>query len=226
MRKILSVMALAAVLAFSGCDKESEDNSFVTLLPTVELKGDEVVVLNLGDSYTDAGADVELDGVPRTDFSVDGSVDTSEPDLYQITYTMVNEDGYSVSATRDIYVTDPTFQTKWFCKVNVKRDGSIKLRGLFVYFEKLDDTHIKCEDLLGGYYLYGAGYGPMYAASGVIEISEPDADGWAEITGYTGGEVAAWGDAIKGVSGKINVKDGKFHFTVPYDKYVFEPLCE
>lgn len=223
MRKILSIMAVALTVVLAGCSKDSENNSFVTLLPTVELKGEPVVTLSVGDSYTDAGADVAINGEPRTDFVVDGSVNTSEPGLYPITYSMMNVDGYSASATRLVYVSDPTFQTQWFVPVSIARDGKLFYTDVMLMFEKLDDTHIYCEDLMGGFYCYARGIGPDAAAEAIITISDPDSDGWAEIEEYQGGDVVYWGDAIDGISGKINVKTGILHWHTSYAGMDFEP---
>ena len=104
MAAMLSVMALL----LPGCEKDDEtaNVSFVTTYPVVTLLGDQWEVLQVGETFTDAGAEA-FEGETAIDFTTSGSVDTSVPGVYVLTYTAVNQDGYSSSERRYVGVITP-----------------------------------------------------------------------------------------------------------------------
>lgn len=220
MKKILSIIAVAAAVTLSGCSKDSENNSFVTLLPSVELKGDAQVFLNLGDSYTDAGADVSIGGEPVSNPDVYSDVNTAEMGIYSVTYSTRNVDGYSASASRTVYVSDLSHKTKWYTPVVLKRDGKDTYPGIVITLEKASDNSKKIivEDLIGGYYKYGRGYGDEYAVHGSITLSEPDADGWAEIVDFEAGIIESWAEdgPVESITGKFNVNTAEYEWHTKY----------
>jgi len=79
-----------------------------TVAPTITLKGQSVVDVHIGDTYTDAGA-IAVDNVDGsvTVFTT-GSVDTSTLDSYTITYTATDTAGNIGTATRIVNVVDVT----------------------------------------------------------------------------------------------------------------------
>lgn len=98
------------LLAFSflwvGCeDEETDDVSFVTSYPVFELTGGEVISIVAGGAFVDPGVVATEDGneIPVTTI---GSVDTSTPGVYQLTYVATNQDGFEGSATREVVVTE------------------------------------------------------------------------------------------------------------------------
>ena len=98
---MLSIIAL-----FSSCDdKETEDISRVTYYPLLEMAGEEIVVLDMGSTFTDAGV-TALVGGEDAEVTIDGSVDTSVPGIYALTYSAYNEDGFSASILRQVIVQD------------------------------------------------------------------------------------------------------------------------
>ena len=104
MAAMLSVMAFLLL----GCEKDDEtaNVSFVTTYPVVTLLGDQWEVLQVGETFTDAGAEA-FEGETAIDFTTSGSVDTSVPGVYVLTYTAVNQDGYSSSERRYVGVITP-----------------------------------------------------------------------------------------------------------------------
>ncbi len=102
-------MALALLsLGMYSCEKDDETAhvSFVTTYPTVTLNGEEWNVVPQGEAFTDSGA-VAMEGDKEIDVTTSGTVDTSTPGVYLITYTATNSDGFSASATRKIGVISP-----------------------------------------------------------------------------------------------------------------------
>ncbi|WP_164977397.1 immunoglobulin-like domain-containing protein [Ancylomarina salipaludis] len=97
---------LCIIALFSSCDdKGTEDISRITYYPLLEMAGEEIVVLNVGDTFTDAGV-TALVGGESAEVTIDGSVDASVAGIYALVYTAYNEDGFSASVLRQVIVQD------------------------------------------------------------------------------------------------------------------------
>lgn len=94
---------MGALLFIGGCG-DSTDESTDTSAPTIKLNGETDIVLNVGDTYSDAGASVIDDISNNLQVVVTGSVDTSTPGTYVLTYTSSDEAGNTTSITRTITV--------------------------------------------------------------------------------------------------------------------------
>ncbi|MGZ2370242.1 DUF5011 domain-containing protein [Ancylomarina sp. YFZ004] len=106
MKKILYLSMLSIIALFSSCDdKGTEDISRITYYPLLEMAGEEIVVLNVGDAYTDAGVSA-LVGGESAEVTIDGTVDASVAGIYSIHYSAYNEDGFSASVLRQVIVQD------------------------------------------------------------------------------------------------------------------------
>lgn len=109
MKKIILFSFLA--LAFlAGCtQKDIVDTadqvgiSKVTYYPILTLKGDLYVTVSSGSAFTDAGA-TAVAGSTSVPVTTSGTVDTSKPGVYVVTYTATNKDGFSASALRYVIV--------------------------------------------------------------------------------------------------------------------------
>lgn len=106
------ILFLLAIASFLSCNKNTvtENDQYVgiskiTYYVVLTLKGDAIMSLVKGDSFTDPGVTSTANGsdVPYT---TDGTVDTNTPGLYVLTYSAVNSDGYSSSVTRQVVVLD------------------------------------------------------------------------------------------------------------------------
>jgi hypothetical protein len=108
MKKFLKISLyaiLGAVLSTSCEDDETANVSFVTSYPVFDLTGGEAVtVLGNGSAFVDPGAVATENGTP-IDVQTTGTVDTSTPGLYRLTYSATNSDGYSATASRLVAVT-------------------------------------------------------------------------------------------------------------------------
>ncbi|WP_276499078.1 immunoglobulin-like domain-containing protein [Pontibacter litorisediminis] len=103
-----AVVLFATILLLAGCEKDDEtaNVSFVTTYPTVALIGDQWEVVQVGESFTDPGIEA-FEGETAIEYTTSGTVDTSVPGVYVLTYTAVNQDGFSASATRYVGVITP-----------------------------------------------------------------------------------------------------------------------
>ncbi len=72
--------------------------------PVITLNGASKVYIKVGETYTDAGATAvdSIDG--ETKVTVSGSVDTGTMGVYTLTYTSVDGDANTSTATRTVYV--------------------------------------------------------------------------------------------------------------------------
>jgi Domain of unknown function (DUF5011) len=113
MKKLLikiSSIAFAAFL-FQSCAKEPsfdypEDtvgSSKIVYFPSVNIKGDKLVIMNQGTAFTDPGVTSLLNGQPLA-FTTAGSVDINKPGIYNLTYSATTPAGYSASDYRTVAV--------------------------------------------------------------------------------------------------------------------------
>lgn len=77
--------------------------SKVTYYPILTLTGNSIIAIPNGTAYTDPGVKAQAAGadVPVT---TSGTVDANTDGVYTLTYSAVNSDGYSASATRKVVV--------------------------------------------------------------------------------------------------------------------------
>lgn len=95
-------------ISIAGCKKEGDKPSQTVTVsrPTINLIGDPVVILNVGDTYTDQGATYydSLYGDNGT-LTTSTVVNTAEEGFYIVTYTATNRYGFEGSGTRLVAVT-------------------------------------------------------------------------------------------------------------------------
>jgi hypothetical protein len=95
MKKIKNILVMIAVLAtVTACDRDFEsDNIAVGTIrfPAIQLTGDEVVIVNQGGTYSDAGATASLgpeDITSKLEMSTD--LDLTSPGVYTVDYSVTN----------------------------------------------------------------------------------------------------------------------------------------
>lgn len=108
MKKITVIMALTALL-IQGCKKvENQYPSEVKEIsaPTITLNGDPVVILNVGEAYTDQGG-TYYDSLYGDNgvVSTDQEINTSEEGFFVVRYSAKNKYGFEGSAIRLVAVT-------------------------------------------------------------------------------------------------------------------------
>jgi hypothetical protein len=109
MKKLIQFCSLLTVL-FGACNKDEIHNtddqvgiSRVTHFAVLTLNGDRYVTIEEGGTFTDPGI-VATEGGADIPYTTEGSVNTGEVGVYDITYTAVNKDGFPASLTRTVVV--------------------------------------------------------------------------------------------------------------------------
>ncbi len=184
--KIVTLMFVAAVL--SSCERDLETEGItkkITYYPVFELEGEEEIVIHAGDDFTLPGAVAKEQGneipvtttISGTYFT--GSVTAIDPmlaDIYNINYSAVNQDGYSGSAARTVQVLPPPGDfvnsiEGVYTQTVVRTPGGGPANAdytdvEYAYVAKIAPNKFQLSDGIGGYYEYGRGYGPTFAATG------------------------------------------------------------
>ncbi len=91
---------------FFACEETTTDNiSSITYYPDFEIIGGEFYTVVQGQDFTDPGVVATEDGKELEVTVAGDQVDTSTPDVYTITYTATNSDGFSKTVSRTVVVT-------------------------------------------------------------------------------------------------------------------------
>ena len=99
----LAIGAAALLSQVLKSDSDSDDDS---LFPVITINGDNPVTVELGDTYTDAGASaIDVDGNPLT-VSSTSNVNTSSTGTYTVTYSATDSEGRVSIETRTVIVVD------------------------------------------------------------------------------------------------------------------------
>lgn len=106
----ISITILVALLIFTSCKKDTSDNVSKIVkvsYPEITLNGNDLAVVAVGASYTDAGAKLKDDitGAVSDIQPTSNNVNTAQPGLYVVTYSASNSNGFTTSATRLVAVT-------------------------------------------------------------------------------------------------------------------------
>lgn len=204
MKRILysCLLLCSLTVGFTSCDDEtSQDNSKITYYPEISLKGDAYTAIPVGQAYQEAGCAAEIGGNDvSSDVKVNGSVDTSKPGIYTLTYLSTNEDGFSASATRQVVVYDPTPSSVvsgvWYSTADSYRVASSTTAygaayPIIIYQVAPGEFYVS--DFLGGWYDQRATYGSAYAVTGKFKLNSDNTMTLEE--SYNAG----WGDELDGL---------------------------
>lgn len=165
MKKYISIiLAVALALFFVSCEKQSAGVTKITYYPVFVLNGDNPMIVPIGTAFTDPGFTATLEGVDITsEVTVDSNVDDSAMGVYSVSYSAVNKDGYSYTATRTVLVANPgNIDNIYsaFSKMGARQyDGCTTV----ITYDTANGYYV-IDDLCGGYYYYGRypGYEPTY----------------------------------------------------------------
>ncbi len=214
-----TILALAAPFVLTSCgDEESEGLSRITYYPTIELEGDNPYVVAKGAAYKDPGYVSIMGGQDVTDkVVITGIPDTNKSGDYTLTYnTAKNEDGFGASTTRRVIVADANDAVEglyWVSPASyrLRAGAQVAYGGTYpvVVINNGDGTY-SCDDMLGGWYYYRAGYGVNYAMQGVFSVAD---DGTVTLLE---GSVAGWGDGPDGYTGTFDAATGTFTMNTVY----------
>lgn len=208
MKNILKVIALSLVLfVAASCDDAETGLTKVTYYAQLELNGDQYMYATLGKEFVDPGVTAIMKGEDVSDkVKVDGKVDTQTSGLDTLTYTVVNEDGFSASTSRYVFVKDPADKYAGIYNVRTSEsfreyNGATIIYNTKEYDEKplliinQGDGTYSVNDLTGGWYWQRASLGTDYCIEGDIEIAN---DGAINLT-YSK-MVGGWKDSLEGLS--------------------------
>ncbi len=157
-------LALAA-LVFTSCSdsKDSEDQSRITVYAVLEMNGDPLVKLNVGDTFTDPGCKATLGGEDVSSKIVTTSnLDASTPGFYTINYKVVNADGFPATASRTVMVVNANKFASAY--LGESQFGSRHYYNAPIFISDKGNGTYLIDDIAGGFYCYGRypGYEPTY----------------------------------------------------------------
>lgn len=217
--KLLYLIVFSFALLASGCDDESTAGmTRITYYPTIEIQGSTSVVLNLGESYTEEGCYAELNGEDVSDqIIIKSGVNPSKIGIYSILYMAYNEDGFSVSASRTVYVVDPTsIATLYFGE---SQTATRHYYDAPIYITDNGDGTYQVDDIIGGLQFHGInpGFEPAYDLHAEANIRIADDNTVSQV-----GETGSWyfgdrGMVVKLVSGTFDPATRTFVLNVDYD---------
>ena len=209
------MMALSLLSCNDGNDEQTDKR--VTYYATLELDGEDRVVVDKGSAYVEPGVSAEMKGEDVTDkVTVLSDVDTSTSGVYSVSYSITNDDGFSVVKTRTVVVLDPNDPIEGFYMTSsdAYRDYDGTLTNYGGPFEVLiinnGDGSYYFEDLMAGWYCQRAGYGADYNMYSYVSINE---DGSLELLDSY---VPGWGDAADALEGTYDSATGKFTYVLDY----------
>lgn len=162
-----TLLVLAGFLAFlvsAGCRKIETGLTDITYFAVIELEGANPYVINLGDNYSEPGFTAILNGSDiSSNVTVGSNVNTSVPGIYSVTYTAVNEDGFSSSVSRAVYVLNPGGIDNVYSSYTRIGNTAYRVPSFLIKSTGTPGVY-EMEDLLGGFYYYGRypGYEPTY----------------------------------------------------------------
>ncbi len=169
-------MVLFFALSVSSCDDESTAGmTRITYYPTIELLGNTSVVLNLGESYVDEGCYAELNGEDiSNEVVVTSGINSNKVGIYSVSYEAYNEDGFSASTSRTVYVVDPSsVATLYFGE---SQAGTRHYYDAPIYVTDNGDGTYLVDDILGGFQFNGLnpGFEPTYDfhVEAIIKIND------------------------------------------------------
>lgn len=108
--KKYSVFIFTIFILLASCKKDkiisTADQvgiSKVTYFPILTMKGDNIMVVEKGGTFTDPGVTAKA-GESDVPVTSTGTVNTSTPGIYTINYSATNKDGFSASLRRTVAV--------------------------------------------------------------------------------------------------------------------------
>lgn len=195
----------ALLLAATSCKDSANDPSVVTYFAELTLNGDDFIKLSVGDTYTEPGYTATEGENDITDkVVVSGTVDTTTPGFYNLTYSVANTDGFAVSDTRQVMVIDSdNFASAYQGETQI---GSRHYTGAPVVITDNGDGTYTIDDLLGGFQWYGLnpGFEPTYDfhAEAIITLNSNNTISLQE--------VGNWSSDALGITDPLTIQSGSY----------------
>lgn len=173
---ILMLFLCGIVLMSCEKDLDSADVSSITKYPVFEMQGDAQVYVERGTSYedpgvtaTEGGAQLDVTTTVVGTYTGNTTFDSNVSDIYTFTYSAVNQDGFTGSTTRTVYVVETgdlvTSISGLYTSTIIRNDILTfeDLEYVFISNNDDDDTY-DIQDGIGMYYAIGTNYGLAYSA--------------------------------------------------------------
>jgi len=230
MKKILYSLMAFALLAVS-CEKTTEGLTGITYYPVITVNGDAGVIY-VGETYEDPGCTAIMNGEDITDqVIVTDNINNQVPGIYSITYSATNEQGFSASASRTVYVAAESGIVNLYVGEMWTPKGSYLSGGTHLITDNGDGTY-QMDDIMGGYYCWYT-Y-PGYDAMGYDFFAEFNFSLAADGTMTQVGDVGDWYFAgqveLSLMSGKYDSATGVVSFSSSYGgqelKVVLTPVTK
>lgn len=228
-------------LFLTSCDTDDEvlDKSNVTFLPKITLEGSSNLVLDCDtETYTDPGAIAEAGG-SEIDLTTTvqglyfGGTSVDGPDKYSVTYSALNADEIPAAAFRSVIwpacngdlVTDISgMYTASILRTRPTTGATVNFTadafGPYFIID-LGGGVYQLSDAIGGFYEFGYGYGPAYAATGMTVTANNIATNDFTHEDVIG--VGAFGGELEMDSFSVNSATKTIKFTSSWSfNYVFE----
>ncbi len=220
MKKNILFMTMLAMAGFtlSSCsDKETEGTSRITTYAVLELNGDAYETVQLGSSYNDPGCTAKMGDEDVTDKIVtDGAVNTNKLGYYDLSYRVINADGFAATASRTVAVVDKAnFASPYFAE---SQYGSRHFYNAPIAIEDNGDGTYTIEDLAGGFYSYGRypGYDAMgydFFLDATLSLNADNTINLVECNGANW----YWGEPMTLTSGTYDPATGTVTLVLDFD---------
>ena len=230
---IYTLLSVLMVVFASSCRKQSEGVTDITNY--FQLYGANAMYLGVGDEFVDpgyqelwGGGTVVVTIEDMTGKQVDKVV-TAEPGFYTLTYSVVNEQGLPFSMQRKVYIYDAsvtetlgTFKVDgeasfyynngktWAANAaNYAAQGRTVDDSPTITFKQVAGNIYSCNDLLGGWYTWVQGRGPLYAANyGNSYATYFDMTGYVTLNAdmtlsLMSSNIRAWGDGLDFIDNSV-----------------------
>lgn len=216
MKKVIySILICLGMVVLSSCEDTSADISKVTYFASLELKGETAMKMKLNDTYVEPGfVALEGDEDITSKVEISGAVNSAKSDIYTLTYSVANVDGFSVSEQRNVLVAAPAFASAYYgeSKVGVRHYVNAP-----IHIVDNNDGTYSIDDIMGGFQFHGlnAGLEPTYDlhAEAIIKLETDNSislvslGSWAPELGLTLGLNSGSYDPVTGVI-ELDVKYG------------------
>jgi hypothetical protein len=177
MKKIL-LMTIVAAFMLSSCTEDSAGVSKITTYAKMTLNGSDVLFWPLNTAFVDPGC-VALEGATDISSKITSTaskVDVAKGGKYSVEYKVLNADGFAATSSRIVYVYDPASPLNGFYKSTISRTntntGAVASRGPYtILVFGIGGSNFWVEDLMGGWYYYGSGYGIGYAGTAQVKLN-------------------------------------------------------
>lgn len=232
--KYVALCTMLAAVVLSSCDDDRESISRVTYYPDFDFMGASEIIHQLGTPFTDpgvtaseAGADIAVSSSASGVYRFGSSLDVDVSDMYHITYSATNKDGFEGSVSRDVYVVnngDLVNSIEGIYTATVVRNGvsspQYENLGYIIIWKNSDGTY-EVSDAIGGYYDKGRGYGNNYIAPGLVitanDISANDFTYSDHAVRTFGGDIVTSGMTVDAGAKTINYLDSWTIGSTVYD---------